>query len=304
MGYIIGVDGGGSKTEATAYNLQDQEIATFVAGPGNPAVDFDGAMTNITQAISQCMQNIKTLGMQGECRGIYLGIAGIEVGNNIRRLEAAIGGAFQCHVVGVHDSELAHAAIFHGKDGIITIAGTGSVSYGRFNGKTDKTGGWGHVLGDEGSGYWIALDAFKRMTLEQDAGQIPSSMSLAIMSNLQVSSVDGMKEFVHSAGKNEIGDMAKVVAILAELGDSDALDILDRAGLELSVLTVKLYRKLGMTGPINVGISGGILRNVDQVRQQFRDCLEKELSFVNILEDKNSPTKGACYLYRQMHGIE
>jgi N-acetylglucosamine kinase-like BadF-type ATPase len=298
MDYIIGVDGGGTKTEATAYNLGDEQIATYVAGPGNPAVNFEEAITNITQAISQCMQRINNHGMRGECKGIFLGIAGIEVGINIQRLELVIGEAFKCPVVGVHDSELAHAAIFQGKDGIITIAGTGSVSYGRFKGKTDKTGGWGQVLGDEGSGYWISLEALKRMTVEQDTDLLMSSLSLKIMTYLNVISVDGMKEFVHSAGKYEIANVAKVVVECAQAGDSYAMDILDRAGFELALMTERLYKKLEIEGPLTIGLSGGILRNNERVRRQLCTCLERELGAIQILSE-DSPTKGACYLYKQ-----
>jgi N-acetylglucosamine kinase-like BadF-type ATPase len=113
MDYIIGVDGGATKTEAAAYNLMDEKIAESTTGPGNPAVDFKLAETNIMLALSQCLHKIKGIG--GECHGIYMGIAGIEVMDNKSRLEAQIEQAFRCHVMGVHDSELAHAAVFTAK---------------------------------------------------------------------------------------------------------------------------------------------------------------------------------------------
>ena len=299
MDYIIGVDAGGTKTEAAAYTLEEQEIAGSVSGPGNPAVDLHGAEANIKDAISKCIQSIKTQGVEGECKCIYLGAAGIEVGKNKELLEALLREAFQCEVICLHDSELAHAAILEGKDGIITIAGTGSVSFGRYNGKTAKTGGWGHVLGDEGSGYWIALEALKQMTVEQDSGMIPSVLSKKIMMHLDVTTVDEMKEFVHVAGKYEIADIAPIVAELGRTGDRQALDILDRAGIELAFLTEKLYKKLEIKGPCVIGLSGGILRHIDRVRDQFRLYVESDLDSVSIIAEEVSPTKGACYLFRQ-----
>jgi len=300
MDYIIGVDGGGTKTEATAYNLEDEVIANNVAGPGNPAVDFNGTIANITQAITQCMQEIKSSEMPGECKGIYLGLAGIEIGNNMKRVEAAIGLAFQCQVVCIHDSELAYAAMLQGQDGIITIAGTGSVCYGRYRGKADVVGGWGHVLGDEGSGYWIALAAMKLMTLEQDSGVQASLLSTKMMEYLGVASAAGMKEFVHSAGKNQIAEAARVVDALAKNGNTDALKILDQAGSELAKLTIKLYKKLEIEGSVVVGVSGGILCNIKRVRAQFQWELEQNLDGVIFLKRDISPTKGACYLHRQL----
>jgi N-acetylglucosamine kinase-like BadF-type ATPase len=301
MDYIIGVDAGGTKTEAAAYDLEDNKTAGSQAGPGNPAVNFEGAIVNIKEAIAQCIHNLQTEETEGICRGIYLGVAGIEVGKNKEVLESFLRNEFQCNVIGLHDSEMAHAAILKGEDGIITIAGTGSVSYGRFKGKTDKTGGWGHVLGDEGSGYWIALEALKQMTIEIDSGINTSELSHQIMAHLGVLSVDGMKEYVHAASKNEIAHVAMVVAELARDGNPIAMDILDRAGMELALMTERLYKKLKITGPVSIGISGGILRNVEQVREQFRASLEKDLGTIRMLVEEVSPTKGACYLYRQTH---
>lgn len=300
MEYIIGVDGGGTKTEATAYNLNDQALATFIAGPANPAIDYTNAEENIRQAISRCILQMKTQGIEGDCKGIFMGVAGIEVGENKQRLEASITNTFCCKVFGLHDSELTHVALLKGQDGIITIAGTGSVSYGIYQGKAEKTGGWGHVLGDEGSGYWIALEALKNMTLECDAGLKPSGLSRAILSQLNLSDVFAMKEFVHHAGKYEIARVAQAVVEQAVTGNIKAISILDLAGQELAAMTIRLYRKLGVKDALSVATSGGILQNVDRVREKFQACLQGEIPEVTILSDNISPTKGACYLYRQM----
>ena len=298
MDYIIGVDGGGTKTEVAAYNLMDEKIAASTTGPANPAVDYNLAEKNILLGLSQCLHSINTKGAEGECRGIYMGIAGIEVKDNKSRLEEQIRKAFRCHVIGVHDAELAHAATFYGNDGIITIAGTGSVSYGRYKGNTHRTGGWGHVLGDEGSGYWIALEALKRMTLEEDLGMKVSTLSQQMMTYLGIHSVAGMKDFVHASGKYDIAATTTAVVKAAQEGDEEALKILARAGQELAVMTERLYKKLEICSPVEIGFSGGILRNVRQVRESFRAHLESNLDSIKILEDPVSSTKGACYLHR------
>jgi len=300
MEYIIGVDGGGTKTEATAYNLKDEALATCIAGPANPAVDFAKAEENIREAIAQCMFKLQTTGLDGDCRGIFMGVAGIEVGENKQRLELSITKTFHCKVFGLHDSELAHAAILKGRDGIVTIAGTGSVSYGIYKGKAEKTGGWGHVLGDEGSGYWIALQALKHMTLEHDAGVTPSELSRAMLSEMNAADVFAVKELVHRVGKYEIARAAKAVAEQAEKGNSEAISILAWAGEALADLTIRLYKKLGVTGAVSIGTSGGILCNVDRVRENFQSCIEEGIPEAIIMTDNIPPTKGACYLYRQM----
>jgi N-acetylglucosamine kinase-like BadF-type ATPase len=201
-------------------------------------------------------------------------------------------------VVGLHDSQLAHAAILQGEDGIITIAGTGSVSFGCYKGKTARTGGWGHILGDEGSGYWIALEALKRITVEHDTEMDVSLLSQSIFDQLGVHDADGIKEFVHRANKQSIAGIAPIVTSLAKDGERNATSIVNRAGSELAMMTVRLYKRLGMTSGVTIGVSGSILCKIDLVREQFERCLDRDLDQVRILIKDISPTKGACFLYR------
>ncbi len=301
MKYIIGVDGGATKTEAAAYSLADQELGRGYAGFGNLSLDFDQAVINIINAIQKCIDNLKE-DQPKECLGIYLGIAGIEDSDNVKKVETLLKGKFRCQVQAMHDSELAHAAIFKGADGIITISGTGSVSYGLYKGKQAKTGGWGHILGDEGSGYNIALAAFKRMTMEEDSGSVRSELTQTIMRKLNLKQVNDIKEFIYSASKGEIAAFAPIVAELAKAAEINSVNILKQAGKDLAMMTERLYIKLGVNESINIGVSGSILNKVDIVRKEFKSCLERDLESVNIIADDISVTKGACYLHRRRIG--
>jgi N-acetylglucosamine kinase-like BadF-type ATPase len=80
-------DSGGTKTAAAAYTLEDEEISAGRSGFGNLLFDFDVAVNHITDAIRQCIAGIERQGIQGECVCIYLGIAGIEVGDNVSKVE-------------------------------------------------------------------------------------------------------------------------------------------------------------------------------------------------------------------------
>ena len=300
MKYIIGVDGGATKTKAIAYSLEDQEIGQGYSGFGNLSIDFDKAVKNIINAVQQCINSLKEQERQGECLCIYLGIAGIEDSDNVEKVEALLKEKFHCKVQAGHDSELAHAAIFKGEDGIITISGTGSVSYGLYKGKRARTGGWGHILGDEGSGYAIALAAFKKMTLEEDLGWVRSELTQAIMRKLNTDKVSDIREFIYSASKGEIAAFAPIVAELAKTAEINSVNILKQAGKDLAVMTERLYKKLGIHESINIGVGGSILSEVDIVREEFRSCLERDLESVNIIADDIPATKGACYLHRRI----
>lgn len=299
MKYIIGVDGGGTKTIAVAYNLEDQEIGKGYSGFGNLVLGFDEAVGNIINAIKQCMNSLSEQGIQGECLCIYLGIAGIGVSSNTEKTEILLEEKFLCKVKGFNDSLLAHAAILKGKDGIVTISGTGSVSYGLYKGKNYTTGGWGHILGDEGSGYYIGLEAFKRMTLEEDLGLVRSKLTNTIMTKLNLDDVNGIKKFIYSASKAEIASYTPIVVELAKTSEINSIIILKQAGKDLYFMTKRLYNKLGINESIDIGVSGSILKKVDIVRDEFRNCLERDLGSVNIISEDVPATKGACYLYRK-----
>jgi N-acetylglucosamine kinase-like BadF-type ATPase len=298
MDYIIGVDGGGTKTEAVAYDLDDNQIAFSMAGPGNPGIDFDAALLNIKQAISECVSILYQKDADWACRGICLGVAGIEVGQNAGLLTSAIEDVFHCKTLVVHDAVLTHAAYFHGNDGILAIAGTGSVCYGQHRGITGRTGGWGHVLGDEGSGYWIGLQGLKRIAREADEDSPASELSRSLMERIGTSDAAGVETFSYGAGKLEIAALAQVVAESALLGDEDAIYILRSAGRELAVMTVRLYKKLQMKGTGSVAMSGGVLNAMEIVRDEYKNCVKEELNGITFVEEKVSPTKGACTLLK------
>ena len=297
MNYIIGVDGGGTKTEAVAYSLEDKELGKAYSGFGNLLLGSDKALNNIVIAIEKCQISI---GDQGKCLCIYLGLAGIEASGNREKVESVLKEKFNCSVQALNDADIAHAALLKGEDGIMTISGTGSISYGLYKGKRARVGGWGHILGDEGSGYFIALEAFKTMTLEEDSALPLSELTKAIMSKLNIHEVNDIKGFIYSASKGEIAAYAPLVVDLANTSDVNSVNILKQAGRDIGITTERLYKKLEINEPIRIGIKGSILTKVKIVREEFTSYLENNLVGVTIIAEDISPAKGACYLHRML----
>ncbi|MDD4752500.1 MAG: hypothetical protein PHT78_04470 [Desulfitobacteriaceae bacterium] len=135
----------------------------------------------------------------------------------------------------------------------------------------------GPYLGDEGSGYQIALEAFKRMTLEEDSGWVQSELTQTILRALHADQVYDIKGFIYSANKGEIATYAPIVEELAQASEINSVNILKRAGKELAMITERLYQKLGINEPISIGLRGSILTKVDIVREEFIRCLERDL---------------------------
>ncbi|MGH4051419.1 MAG: N-acetylglucosamine kinase [Clostridium sp.] len=298
MNYIIGVDGGGTKTEAVAYSLEGKELGKGRSGFGNLLLNFKQALKNIINAVELCKDGINEYGGNLDCLCIYVGLAGLETIGYKEKIENVLKEKFNCKVEVCNDAEIAHAALLKGKDGIMTISGTGSICYGLYKGKRDRTGGWGHILGDKGSGYYIALEAFKKMAFEEDSGLEKSKLTLAIMSKLNIDNVNDIKEFIHSENKGEIASYAQLVVELANIFEVNSVNILRKAGEDLAIMTERLYKKLEINEPINIGVKGSILTEVSLVREEFSNYLQAKLSDVTIIMEDISPTKGACYLHK------
>ncbi len=302
MDYIIGVDGGATKTEAVAYNLYDNELGRACTGFGNLFLDFDKSAQNVINAIKQCIDSIELPQSDKNCQCIYLGLAGIDIGNNKEKIQNLVKEKFGCDAVGYHDSYLAHVAVHKGDDGIIIISGTGSVGYGIFKGRSAKAGGWGHIIGDEGSGYDIAVSAFKRIAYEYDCQLAPSELTKNIINKMNIKDVNEIVKLTYTYSKAEIASFAPIVARLAVQSDINSINILKTAGQHLAAMTARLYNKLKIDEHINIGISGSILLKTDIVKEEFIKCLNNDLNNISIINEIISAPKGACYLHRKNNG--
>ncbi|TDT51885.1 N-acetylglucosamine kinase-like BadF-type ATPase [Fonticella tunisiensis] len=298
MKYVIGIDGGGTKTEATAYTIDGEEIGSGYSGPGNLILNGEWAIENIISAANECMETTNLVYNESECVFIYAGLAGID-GADVAKAEKALSDRFNVETKIVSDAEIALAALLKGDDGILTISGTGSVCYGIHEGKLERAGGWGHILGDEGSGYYIALQAFKRAALEEDECIKKSRLTEKLLERLGMKKVKEIKKFIYSSRKADIAALAPLVAELGEEGEENAVSILREAGRDLALITWRVYRKLGFNSKVKIGISGGIIRRVKLVRKEFEMELAKYIKEFIIVDDDVSPSKGGYYLAKK-----
>lgn len=130
MEYVIGVDGGGTKTESVAYDLEGNVLETSLTGFGNLVNDKKQALKNVISGIEELLNKLGRDGL----KGLYLGLAGSEVGENAKIVLQEIKTEFEVNSVIMNDGDLALKALLKGEDGILVIAGTGSTSFG-VNGK-------------------------------------------------------------------------------------------------------------------------------------------------------------------------
>ena len=291
MKYIIGVDGGGTKTEAVAYDFQGNIIVTSVKGFANLLNNREKALNNIVDSIREIIDVLK----EDELVDLYLGIAGSEVGYNAKIIKDTIKNELKTDCVLMNDAEIALKAMLRGNDGILTIAGTGSIAFGVKNNSSVRCGGWGNLLGDEGSGYKIAIDAIKRMIFEEENSLPKSELTTRIMKRLGAKSIGEVVTFVYSSTKDEIASLAEIVSILGEEGNNIAEEILVNEGVDLAKTVINVYRKLKFES-CSIALVGGVIRKAKILRKSFEKYLRENIVIEDIVDDEISPTIGAYYI--------
>lgn len=294
MNYIIGVDGGGTKTEAVAYDLEGNVLGKSLTGFANLINGKEEALKNIVSAIKELTDKYEL----SKLDGLYLGIAGAETGDNLEVIKATITKEIGVTPVVVNDGELALRAMLKGEDGILTIAGTGSIAFGINKDKSERCGGWGHILGDEGSGYKLSIEAIKNMIYEKDNSLEKSKLTIKLMEKINIKEIDDVIGFVYSSSKDKIAIGGPVVSMLAEEGDKLAIEILENEAKALAKTTENVYRKLGFE-KCSIGLVGGVVRKSSIFRATFEKALKENINVISFIDEDVSPAKGAYYMHKK-----
>ncbi len=241
-GLVLGVDGGGSKTVAHLVPIgatETKPVGVGRAGPSNPnSIGWQRAMENLEYAIDRAFQaaHIPRSAVKSAC--LALAGAGRE-GDQQRIGEWANRRNIARHIIVTHDGEPILAAGTPDCVGIAVVAGTGSFACGRnADGKWARAGGWGHLMGDEGSAYNVARSGLEAAARALDGRCPETSLSGAIFDAIGVKDRSGLVRAVYArqTDRQWLASLAKVVVAVAEAGDHVALAIIDEAATELARL--------------------------------------------------------------------
>ncbi len=227
--FVVGVDGGGTSTRAVVLDDTGAEIAR---------VEREGAVVSVEapdEAASAVAAAVRAAAEQGgvklPLKALWAGLAG--AGREAARdaVTAALSGVGLAQSIEVGtDVEGAFHDAFGDGPGVMLIAGTGSIAWARDEGGVmHRVGGWGQHVGDEGSGYWMVMEALRRVARAEDGRSTATTLRESVLERLGLLDPTELVAWVASAGKREIAALVPDVAHAASAGDAGAVDILERA---------------------------------------------------------------------------
>jgi glucosamine kinase len=259
---VVGVDGGGTRSTLVLADAAGGELARVAGPPGlvDPRHPERSAEIIVTLARMAAAQ----AGLVGRPAALCAGLAG--VGNEAERgaVERALAVAEVAERVRiVSDGEVALEGAFAGGAGVLLIAGTGSVAYGRApDGRMERCGGWGMFLGDEGSGYAIGREALAAALRSVDGREERTRLLPVVLELLRLDGPRAIPPWAGRAEKGDVAALARPVLELAGAGDGVARRVVERQAEALAGHVMALAHRLGpWPGDVPVVFHGGVLRS-------------------------------------------
>jgi N-acetylglucosamine kinase-like BadF-type ATPase len=262
--YFLGVDGGQSSTYALIGDASGRVRGAGRGGPSNHVAASEGR-AKFTAAMQSCLEaacasaglDLASIRFTSACLGFSGGPADKEA--ILREILTSD------RTLVTDDALIALSGATAGEPGLIIIAGTGSIAFGRNgSGKTARAGGWGYIFGDEGGGFHIVRQALRAaLRLEEGWGD-PTSLRSAFLDETGARDVNGLlhRFYTKEFARPRIAAFAKLVDGAAENGDAIAQDILNEAARELASLTRAVRNQLFEPGePARVAYIGGVFRS-------------------------------------------
>jgi N-acetylglucosamine kinase-like BadF-type ATPase len=268
--YVIGIDAGGTKT---VCHLADGEGQLLSASRGGGANLQALGELEVEKVLYQVMQDVLGDGAIVPT-AICLGIAGVDRPDDaaiVRGIMRRIG--HQARVLIVNDALVALEAGAPGEPGVVIVSGTGSIAYGRNRAhEAARAGGWGYVLGDEGSGYWIGRAALRAVLRESDQRGQKTALTPLLLQHFGIARAQQLLHEVYYSNLRPaaIGSLAQCVEAASRQGDSAAIGILRAAANELEACGLTVARRLTLLGDsFTFVLSGGIFQAVPWLREEL-----------------------------------
>lgn len=308
--FVLGVDGGGTRTRVAVVGFDGRVRAIGVGGTSNyDDVGKEVAQANIEAAAQQAMAQAGV--DRAQSAAIFLGMAGVTSATDqqhIRDIALALRLAPSDRIGVNHDCSAALAGGLEGRPGIVQILGTGSSCYGRnAAGESWMSGGRGQLISDEASGNWLGIQAM-RMAVRAYDGRTPDTPLLPrVLKALEIDSVEDIlhRQFVVGLTRAEIAALAPIVLATADEGDAVAAEILDRGAQEVAEMVAAVAHKLELDkAPIcEVCVVGGVVEGSASYRARITSAVQRMTPTAQVKLPALPPVIGAAILALEVAGV-
>lgn len=310
--YVLGIDGGGTKTIGVIANLKGEVIAKATVGPSNPnSVNKSDLRKELTTLIKELDK--KSDHLFPEIKRVFAGMSGVDHPLAREEMRHIISSIMPVDVKVSIDND-GITALYSGtlgKPGVVQIAGTGSITLGlNDQGERDRVGGWGYLIGEKGSGFALGRDGLQAAFLAHDRVKDATELHQLMLNHFQVESLPDVIPLVYK-GKNVkelIASLSKLVMEAADNNDVVAVKIIRKNGLQMGIsiacLIEKLYTNKEQAESIPVVLTGGLFNRLDLFRANIEEVVNNNHMNAKIVVPKMSPVGGAIIAALQEEHVE
>ena len=301
MSYVIGIDGGGTKTEVVITDLELKELHRFTAG----AINLNGkSEAGVQQSFHDIAAEISSRNLEWpDCRYIAIGAAGISnpvVKKQLEKYIRSMGYSGPLTIVGDQETALYGAhQLGKGDSGVILIAGTGSICFGKSkSGSMHRVGGFGYLLDDEGSGYSIGRDILTAVLQASDGRAEPTIFQQLVFEKMQLNSIQEIVGFVYAPtmSKGDIAAIAPLLSTALSEGDHAALKIADKSAASLVELVVPIMEQFGAEEGAPIAFAGSVLLKNERIQQAVVEQIGIRYPHISCYPAKQDAAFGAVLL--------
>jgi len=294
---FVGVDAGGTSSFSISATRNGLVQGSAKGGPANLQEEGVGSCSRAIVETVRKLSNPKSI-----IHCIGAGVPGARMESDQELLAEMISDSLGCEIVVRGDAEVACIASFPDGEGIVIVAGTGSSAMAVANRSiVARAGGWGPLLGDGGSAYWIGLEALRAVVRAADGCGERTMLSDYIRRAFGLPSLDELVHVVKEQGRDRIAQLSRIVYDVAKSGDAVAGDILRRAGYELGAIAGSVAKKLDAGA--RVALVGGVFKAGDYVVVPLLDVLKRMGIDAKVVRPRFPPCVGGLILAYERFGI-
>jgi N-acetylglucosamine kinase len=313
MSYVLGIDGGGTKTVCVLMDNTGKVLGRGIGGASNyQSVGVEAAIQSIHSAIykavNEALKSIEAITIKAIC----LGLAGVGRPADIQIIQGVVKELQRSNwlpiawdlqpsnIIICHDAFIALVGGIGDDVGIVVAAGTGSIVFGRNQqGETHRVGGWGYILGDEGSAYKIAVAGMQSALKSYDGSEKLTNLIDSFKRHLNLENIEDLIEVVYRRGwgVKEISSLAQIVDLAAASGDELANKIIDDAVEELVKSTSTVINKIfNNNSNIEIVTVGSVWQGKSQIQDRFAASIFQDFPLSKVISPRYEPAYGAGLL--------